>query len=172
MTNAVIDGTLTAFDYAVTVVIGLSVLRGIWRGLLAELFGLIGWIFSLIVTTIYVPVLVRYIPVNWPGGTLIRYLIAFFILILVVLFTFRIIRDLIIRLADIGGLRSIDRILGMLFGLIRGALLVLVLVALVRLTELPQQNFWRNAISRPYIEHCLRELKPFLPAVIASYMPF
>ena len=34
----------TSFDYAVMAVIGLSALRGMWRGLLAEVFGLIGWI--------------------------------------------------------------------------------------------------------------------------------
>ena len=35
---------LTAFDYAVLAVIGLSALRGAWRGLLSEIFGLIGWV--------------------------------------------------------------------------------------------------------------------------------
>ena len=34
----------TAFDYAVMAVIGLSALRGTWRGFLSEIFGLIGWI--------------------------------------------------------------------------------------------------------------------------------
>ncbi|CAG7601420.1 CvpA family protein [Candidatus Vallotia tarda] len=163
---------LTAFDYTVIMVIGLSMLRGIWRGLLAELFSLIGWILALIAATIYVPELVRYIPVKWPGGALMRYLVAFCGLVLAILLISRIIRPLIIRIADIGGLRVVDRILGMLLGLIRGLLLVLILVVLAGLTNLPRQNFWRHAISRPYTEHCLRKLKPFLPAVIEAYMPF
>ncbi|WP_225721630.1 CvpA family protein [Candidatus Vallotiella sp. (ex Adelges kitamiensis)] len=167
-----IDKTLTAFDYIVIVVIILSVLRGIWRGLLAELFGLIGWVVAMISSAIYVPILVSYIPANWPGGALIQYLVAFFGLILAILLIFSISRALIIRLANIGGLQGIDRMLGMLFGLIRGFLLVLLLVALAQLTELPQQNFWCHAIFRPYTERCLHELKPFLPTVIAVYMPF
>ena len=48
------------------------------------------------------------------------------------------------------GLSGVDRSLGLMFGLVRGVILVLILVALAGLTELPQQEFWRNALLRPY----------------------
>src|SRR5260363_150106 len=44
---------MTGFDYAVLLIIGLSALRGLWRGLLAELFALIGWIAALILAGIH-----------------------------------------------------------------------------------------------------------------------
>ncbi|MEJ2767888.1 CvpA family protein [Mycetohabitans sp. B46] len=168
MTNA----TLTAFDYAVITLIGLSALRGMWRGLLAEVFGLIGWGVAFIVATIYAPALARYVPENWPGGVLTQYLVAFFGLAAAVLVVSGVVGALLTRLADAGGLRGVDRTLGILFGLIRGVLLVLVLVAAAGLTELPRQDFWRNAMFRAYAEHGVRELKPFLPAVIAAYVHF
>ncbi|WP_323072626.1 CvpA family protein [Mycetohabitans endofungorum] len=166
------DATLTAFDYAVIVVIGLSALRGMWRGLLAEVFGLIGWVVALIVAAVYAPALVRYVPANWPGGVLTQYLVAFFGLAATVLVVSGVVGALITRLAEAGGLRGVDRTLGILFGLIRGVLLVLVLMAVAGLTELPRQNFWRNAMFRPYAEYGVRELKPFLPAAIAAYVHF
>jgi membrane protein required for colicin V production len=68
------------------------------------------------------------------------------------------------------GLRGIDRSLGLLFGLVRGAILVVVLVALAGLTELPQHDFWRNALFRPAAEQGVRELKPLLPDTLAAYL--
>lgn len=163
---------LTAFDYAAVAVVGLSALRGMWQGLLAEILGLIGWVVAFIVAAIYTPAIARYVPANWPGGALAQYLVAFFGLAAAVLIVSSLFGALLAQLAEAGGLRSVDRTLGILFGLIRGVLLVLVLVAVAGLTELPREDFWRNAMFRPYAEQGVRELKPFLPAAIAAYVHF
>jgi membrane protein required for colicin V production len=164
--------TLTAFDYAVIAVIVLSALRGMWRGLLAEIFGLIGWVVAFIVAALYTPSLARYVPPDWPGRALTQYLVAFFGIAAAVLIVTAVLSALFERLTEASGLRGIDRSLGILFGLIRGVLLALVLVAVAGLTELPQQDFWRHALLRPYAEQGVRELKPFLPAALAGYVRF
>jgi membrane protein required for colicin V production len=38
------------------------------------------------------------------------------------------------------------------------------------LTELPQKDFWRNALLRPMAEQGVRELKPLLPDTLAAYV--
>jgi membrane protein required for colicin V production len=38
------------------------------------------------------------------------------------------------------------------------------------LTELPQKEFWRNALLRPVAEQGVRELKPLLPDTLAAYV--
>jgi membrane protein required for colicin V production len=60
----------TAFDYAVMAVIGLSALRGTWRGFLSEIFGLIGWIAAFFIACRFVGYVVPFIPATWPGGAL------------------------------------------------------------------------------------------------------
>jgi membrane protein required for colicin V production len=77
---------------------------------------------------------------------------------------------LLTRITEVTGLRGVDRSLGLLFGLARGAILVVVLVALAGLTELPQKEFWRNALLRPVAEQGVRELKPLLPDTLAAYV--
>jgi len=77
---------------------------------------------------------------------------------------------LLTRVTEVVGLRGIDRSLGLLFGLVRGAILVVILVALAGLTELPQHDFWRNALFRPAAEQGVRELKPLLPDTLAAYL--
>jgi membrane protein required for colicin V production len=58
----------------------------------------------------------------------------------------------------------------LMFGLVRGVVLVLILVALAGLTELPKEEFWRNALLRPYAVEGVRAMKPLLPEALAAYV--
>jgi membrane protein required for colicin V production len=161
---------LTAFDYAVLAVIGLSALRGAWRGLLSEVFGLIGWIAAFFVACRFVGLVVPYIPANWPGGGLTQWLIAFAAIVIGVVLVAGVANALLSRLVQVSGLGGVDRSLGLMFGLVRGVILVLLLVALAGLTELPRQEFWRDALFRPYAEQGVHQLKPLLPETLAPYV--
>ncbi len=100
----------------------------------------------------FVGLVVPYIPDHWPGGALTQWLIAFAIIVIGVMLVAGVANALLSRLVQVSGLSGIDRSLGLMFGLVRGVVLVLILVALAGLTELPQQEFWRNALLRPYAE--------------------
>jgi membrane protein required for colicin V production len=163
---------LTGFDYAVLIVIALSALRGMWRGLLAEVFGLIGWVAAFLIASRYVGRVAAYIPDTWPGGQLTQWLVAFVALVIAVMLVVAVFSALLNRLTEATGLRGVDRSLGTLFGLVRGVILVLILVVLAGLTDLPKQEFWRNALFRPYAEQGVRELKPLLPDVLAAYVHY
>ncbi|WP_273773612.1 CvpA family protein [Burkholderia mallei] len=145
---------LTAFDYAVLLVIGLSALRGAWRGFVGEIFGLIGWIAAFLIACRFVGVVLPYIPAIIIGVVLVA----------------GVANALLSRIAQATGLGGVDRSLGMMFGLVRGVLLVLLLVAAAGLTELPKQEFWRDALLRPFAEQGVRELKPLLPDGLAAYI--
>ncbi|TKC92158.1 CvpA family protein [Trinickia terrae] len=161
---------LTAFDYAVMAVIGLSALRGAWRGLLSEVFGLIGWIAAFFIACRCVGLVVPYIPANWPGGPLTQWVIAFALIAVGVVLVASVANALLARIVEVSGLGGVDRSLGLMFGLARGVILVVLLVAVAGLTELPQQEFWRKALLRPYAEQGVRELKALLPEPLADYV--
>ncbi len=160
----------TAFDYAVMAVIGLSALRGTWRGFLSEIFGLIGWIAAFFIACEFVSYVVPYIPSNWPGGALTQWLLAFALLVIGVVLVASVVSALLSRVVQATGLGGVDRSLGLMFGLVRGVILVLILVALAGLTELPQQEFWRNALLRPYAVEGVHVMKPLLPETLAAYV--
>ncbi|MGF6536533.1 MULTISPECIES: CvpA family protein [Paraburkholderia] len=160
----------TAFDYAVMAVIGLSALRGGWRGFLSEIFGLIGWVAAFLIACHFVGYVVPYMPARWPGGALTQWLLAFALLVIGVMLVVGVANALLSRLVQASGLSGVDRSLGLMFGLVRGVILVLILVALAGLTELPQQEFWRNALLRPYAVQGVHELKPLLPETLAAYV--
>lgn len=160
----------TAFDYAVMAVIAVSALRGAWRGFIGEVFGLIGWIAAFLVACRYVEHVVPWMPAHWPGGVLTQWLIAFALIVIGVVFVAGMVNALLGRLVHVSGLSGVDRSLGLMFGLVRGVVLVLILVILGGLTELPQQDFWRDALLWPYARRGVHELKPLLPETLATYV--
>jgi len=160
----------TAFDYAVMAVIGLSALRGAWRGFVGELFGLIGWIVAFLLACHYVERVEPWMPAHWPGGEVTQWCLAFALIVIGVVFVAGVLNALLVRIVQVTGLGPVDRSLGLMFGVVRGVVLVLILVVLAGLTELPQQDFWRHALLLPYVEHGVSALKPLLPAALAAYV--
>lgn len=163
-------GTLTGLDYAVLLIVGLSVLRGLWRGLVAEIFGLIGWGVAFLAAARWAGRLVPYVPADWPGGSLTQWLVGFAVIFAGVLIVSGVISALLARFTEAAGLGPVDRSLGMLFGLVRGVLLVMALVALAGLTDLPKQPFWRYSVLRPHIERGIRDVLPLLPSGLRTYV--
>jgi membrane protein required for colicin V production len=67
------------------------------------------------------------------------------------------------RLVKSAGLGVEDRMFGMLFGLARGGLIVVVLVLLAGLTTLPRDPLWRNAMLSSPLETFAMYVKVWLP---------
>ena len=171
VSNAIAAGALlTGFDYAVIAIIVLSMLRGAWRGLVSELFALVGWIVAFVLAARYASRLAFLIPATWPGGALTQWLVGFAVIAVGVVLVASVGNALLGRLTEISGLQSVDRSLGLLFGLARGVLLVLALYVAAGFTELPTFAFWRDALFRPYVEQGVQALKPFLPAPLLTYV--
>ena len=70
------------------------------------------------------------------------------------------------------GLSVSDRLLGMFFGLARGVLVVMVLVALGGMTSAPQQAWWRQATLSPAMEVAVLAVAPWLPGDLAKRIRF
>ena len=68
------------------------------------------------------------------------------------------------------GVRPVDRGFGALFGLLRGGLLLLLATALVRLTPLHEQPWWRQSLSARWLEMALQQLPPFLPESFGKFL--
>jgi membrane protein required for colicin V production len=62
------------------------------------------------------------------------------------------------------GLSLTDRFLGLVFGLARGGLIVVVLATLAALTPIPQSMAWKNAITRPAVDMATGLIKGWLPS--------
>lgn len=159
---------LTGFDYAVVLIIVLSALRGLWRGFMAEIFALMGWIAAFIIAWHYVDQVAPYMPAHWPGEASTQWLLALLLIVAVVLILSTVLSAFMGRLTEVTGLRAIDRSLGLFFGVVRGIFLVLLVFMAAQYTRLPKQTFWRDAVLLPYVQTSVNKLKKVWPKSSAT----
>ncbi|MBS4099553.1 MAG: CvpA family protein [Sulfuricella sp.] len=162
---------MTAFDYAVLLIVGVSMLISVLRGLVREALALAGWVAAFWVASHYAVPAAAYLPDAIPSETL-RVLAGFVGLFLGTLLIATLFTIAIAELVKTLGLSAVDRSLGALFGLARGVLIVLVLVFLAGMTPLPHQTFWRNAMLSAPFEEFVGVVKPWMPEQLAKRISY
>jgi membrane protein required for colicin V production len=70
------------------------------------------------------------------------------------------------------GLGWLNRLLGGIFGLARGVLIVCIVVFLAGLTDLPKDARWRNAMFSAPIEALVVSMLPWVPIGIAKHVKY
>ncbi len=158
---------MTAFDYSVMAVVLLSALLGWWRGLVYEILSLLGWIAAVVVSRLFASSLAPYMPAAL-GEESARIAAAFVALFVATLIVGGIVAWLLSKLVKWVGFGWLDGLLGALFGMLRGVLVVLVLVVLAGMTRLPQEQFWRNAWSSKPLESMALAIHSWLPDSVAK----
>ena len=150
-------------DYLILGIIGLSALIGLARGLVREVASLAIWIGAVLVAwTFYQPLAEAL--TAWISTPSVRLGAAFLILVFTVLILGALVGHLLSLLVENTGLTGTDRLLGVVFGAARGALLVALLVFLAGLTPLPEDAWWQEStlVGRFQVlaERVLGELPP------------
>ena len=70
------------------------------------------------------------------------------------------------------GLGFVDRFLGSIFGLARGAALMLAFVIVAGLTPLPQTGWWQRSAFVPPLVAGVAALKPYLPDELSRRLDY
>lgn len=154
---------MTAFDYAVLAIVGLSVLLSVVRGLVREVLALAAWVTAFVAASLGAGRVAQFAP-EAIGAEELRLLAGFALVFVTVLVAASFAALGASRLVRRAGLGVEDRLLGSLFGLSRGLLVVLVLVLAAGLTSLPRQRVWREAALSAPLEAFALELRGWLPA--------
>ena len=149
-------------------IIGLSILLSVLRGLVREVLALLSWVAALWIAQVYTVEFAPMLPDTIPTLSL-RYLAAFIILFLLVLLLTTLVTIALSHFIKALGMGAADRMLGAVFGLVRGVVMVLTLVLLAGLTSLPRQTVWRDAMfSTPLEVFIVKMVLPQLPESFAK----
>lgn len=162
---------MTSFDYAVLTIVGLSVIFSVMRGMAREVIAILGWVAAFYVARTYTNQLLPMMPADIPTESL-RVLAAFLLLFLATLLLASLLGIAISAIFKKIGLGWLNRLLGALFGMVRGLLIVCVLVFLAGLTEMPKDARWRNAMFSAPIEALVVSMLPWIPENIAKYVKY
>lgn len=158
-------------DYAILGVVGLSALISVVRGFIKEALSLIGWIAAIWIGLAFSEDLGALMEgkISVPS---VRIALAFSALFVATLFLTGLVIYLVDLLVKKTGLTGTDRMLGVLFGVARGVIIVGILVLLAGLTPIPNDPWWRESVLVPHFERLAIEIRGLLPADIAQHFEF
>jgi len=139
-------------DWAILAVIAISGGISLLRGFVREALSLAGWIVAFFVAKAFyldvTPLLENHI--STPS---LRQGVAWAALFLITLTLSGLVNYIIGQLVEKAGLSGMDRVMGMVFGALRGVLLMaFVLLALRTFTPVSQDPWWRKSQLIPHIE--------------------
>lgn len=160
---------MTVFDYTVLGILGFSILIGLMRGAIREIFSVVGWILAFYAARHWNADMLQYMPAQIPGQA-IKVIAAFLLVFLVVLFVCSVTSIVLTSFIKAAGLGGLNRLLGGLAGALRGLLLVCVLVMLAGMTDLPKDNRWTSAMLSAPLEMLVLKILPWMPETIRAHV--
>jgi len=156
-------------DYIIVAILAVSVLIGLWRGLISEVLALAVWAAAFWVAWAFGPSVAGYFEhsIQLPSA---RILVGYGICFLAVLIAGALVRFLISKLVEGTGLSGTDRLLGMVFGFVRGVLLVTLAVFLLGFTAFTRDPWWHESVLLPQFKGMAAWLGERVPDSVRHYL--
>ena len=168
MTDA--GGAWSLIDVIMAVGLGLSVIVGLWRGLVTELLSLAGWAVSYFMAQWFGPTAGEMLPVGEPGSRL--NLVAGMVVVFVLAWLcWALLSWAVVQVVRASVLSGPDRLMGAVFGLLRGVLVILAVVTLLSLTPVAKWAPWKQSRGVALTHVLIDGMRPMLPAKVIEYLP-
>ncbi|MGD9661663.1 MAG: CvpA family protein [Porticoccaceae bacterium] len=148
------DDQLNWADWAIVAILGFSILISIVRGFIREALSLLIWAAAFLGATIFHQEVAVYFS-NLVDTPSLRALVAWVVLFFGILMAGSLISFLLGQLVETTGLSGTDRLLGSVFGALRGFIVVMVvLIILPGILPVSQDPWWQNSVLIPYFLAC------------------
>lgn len=161
---------MAVLDGVVLGILVVSMLLGAWRGLVFELFSLVGWVAAFFVARLFAQDVAARLPLQGFDSA-VQYGVGFVLTFVLSVFVWGLLSALAKKLIEVVGLRPVDRTLGAVFGLLRAVVLVLVLAVVVVSTPLHAQNWWTQSLVAPWLAQAVANILPALSVDWGRLLP-
>jgi membrane protein required for colicin V production len=148
-------------DIAIIAAIAVSALVGAVRGLTFELLSLAGWVAAWFAGLWLGPLLAPHLPIGAVGSPL-NVVASFACAFIAVLIVWGLMARAVSAVVKRTVLSPVDRLLGAVFGLVRGAVGLLAVVAVLAYTPAASTSTWRDSLGVAGLNAVLRELMPYV----------
>lgn len=139
-------------DYVIILLMAFSCAAGLYRGLLREVVSLVTWLLAVLLAWHMAPLLEPHL-----GGALaneaVRPWAARVIIFVAVMLVGAAVGALVTHFVRLALLGSVDRMLGFLFGFLRGLVVLGLLAMLCHAVRLSDERWYRDSTLVPYVEH-------------------
>jgi membrane protein required for colicin V production len=160
---------ITTVDWVLLMVLALSLLVGLWRGLVFEVLSVLGWVVAFFVAQWFAPDVAGLLPMSSTTPP-IRYAVAFVLTFIAAVFLAGLLASMLKKMVAAVGLRPVDRVFGAMFGLVRGLVLLLAVAVAIDLTPLKDSPWWQESSGAPVLSAALKGLKPALPEQFSRFL--
>ena len=161
---------MTYIDWILLGILVLSFAIGALRGLVFEVLSVFVWIAAFVLAQWFAPDVAAKLPMAGTAQSL-RYAAGFVLVFVGTAFVAGLFVQLIKKMVAAVGLRPVDRTLGAIFGLLRGAILLLAIAVVINMTALRSQADWQASQGATMLTELLTKLKPLLPQDFGKYLP-
>lgn len=162
---------MTGFDFVILAILVASGLLGLVRGLIKEVLSLMAFVLAFVAAIWWGPTVYSWLDV-YIETAMLRMGIAYAAVFILVLLGIGLVNVTLAALVRTTGLTPANHGLGAVFGLARGLLFVLILVALGGYTPLPQESWWQNAMFSHSATEAVRHIKLWLPPSLSTWVPY
>lgn len=162
---------MSAVDWLLLAIVGLSALFGLMRGFVSVLASLVAWVLAAWVAFRFGAQLGGlFAGADEPGTTevLAGYALSFLGVLVVVGLAGWLVRKLVHSV----GLSGLDRVLGLAVGVVRGGFVACALVLLLGLTAMPREPEWQASAVLPLFVPGAHWLGGWLPEWVAQRLEF
>jgi len=158
-------------DLFIIGVVAISTVISLFRGFTKEAISLATWILAFVLALTFSTRLATMLPESISSPTA-RIAIAFAVLFVVTVILGGLLNFLIGQLVEKTGLTGTDRSLGVIFGFVRGLLLVVILTMLAGLTTLPREQWWGESSLISHFEQGANWMKRYIPDNFSKEISF
>lgn len=161
---------MTVFDYSVVMVVAASLLLGMWRGVVGEIIALVAWILAFLAARAWgAELALGFSAIADPALRIVAGWVAVFVIVLIAMALLRMVVQGLLKAL---GMTVTDRLLGVMFGVARGLVIVLAFVAVGGMTSLPKEKWWSEAYFAAPLETAVLASRPWLPTDVAKRIRF
>lgn len=153
---------MTVIDVVVIFVIFLSALFSLIRGFVKEAISLATWIIAIWLAATFAPKLAAVLPASLESEA-VRQAVGFGVLFVLTLIVGGIVNMLISQVVKKTGLSGADRVFGVAFGVLRGALIIIVFVVIGGMTPLPDAEWWQSSMLLQWFESAAIVIQEYIP---------
>lgn len=143
-------------------IVALSALIGLARGFTFELLSLAGWFAAWFAAAWFGPYLAPYLPIGESFSAL-NVGVAFVLVFVLALVVWGMLARAVAGLIKATPLRPLDRLLGAFFGVVRAAVVLLVVATMVGWTPASRSEAWTESVGASLLSQALQQLLPLVP---------
>ena len=151
---------MTQVDTLILAVIAISSAFGVWRGFIKETLSLLSWIAALLVSRVYSEPLAGLLE-SLIADPSVRYVTAFSVLFVLIIMLGTALNHFMSKLLVVTGLKTLDRLLGAVFGVARGTVIVLVVLFILNVF-VSGSEWWQQSTLIPYGMVLIEESQIFI----------